>query len=1191
MNDDRSIIERLHDQGAPAPRVSLRGTEQLRAERRTGRFELVGELAEGGVGIVYKGRDLDIGREVAVKILRERYADHPELVQRLVEEAQIAGQLQHPGVVPIYELGLDADERPYFAMKLVKGSTLAALLADRDSTDTDRRRFLRVFEQVCQTIAYAHARGVVHRDLKPSNVQVLDWGFAKVLKRGGVADERAPEPPTDFTTIETLRSFGEGSNSMPGSVMGTPSYMPPEQAMGQVDLLDSRSDVFSLGAILCEILTGDPPYSRIGREAIIQAAQADLQNARDALAPCGELGAFALEAMTPQRDERPKDARFLSDAIARYLAEQDERAHEALLDEARARAEAGRADAAEKHQLRARKQTLRVAVAAVLAVVVGGASLWWASEQQRAEQDRIEEAVQLALEEASAAEGNEDYAAAIRAAERAESLSGGRGAVLLARVRDSKAERDRQQAKLVARQKLLGDLERIREERGEHNNIKRVDDAYSAAFREFGVPIRAGAGERLRSRLPTEEERIDVSTTLDLWTFLRRSKPDLQGSDWQILQSTADELDPHPLRMRIRRAILESDEQTVRELAREALEARLPAPTLYLFGGVALAHDGNEALKFWEQAVQIHPRDRWLRVGLAQRYGRGDESDAKKALAHAQAAVAVAPDSVMARNVLSEQLINAGRAEEALKFASRSKEIHPNAMYPLVSETVAVSRLRGTADGLALAQKHASDRPDIPRLATSVAICLLNEDRAKEALEVLQRIPERRRGSRYYVVLCMVARKLRNRDLIESASRWILGNSPGHPTGLIGYAEILMLDGQLDEAQEHITRALRANPRNHDTLRSAASIAYQSGDHSGSASLFRRALQAQQRCARCTYMLIGVLNVSGKHAEATRLAEDATTEFPDMAFGWRYLLTRRMAEGEYHDALMIGRRALRHCRGPEIFASVSHVLHDNLFDADSAIKIARTGLEEHPGHQSIRFQLGVALVRAGRPDLGLVELKQISSFRGWADLWRGVAMSLTQQPGAADELQRACTAMPSNEWARGWYVGALMEAKRLDEARAQVARLTDEKWKTLSIEILALARDPNTPSRPLVKLSWAVARRSYARALEFARATPVEQDMNLEAYRLQNAFTAALLTDPLAHEDALRWMREYMALSAKDGVESRAAALYALKMTSGIWFVSAPEHLAKLDEPDRVRWAEFWAEFESAMAEHRKHIR
>ena len=227
-----SILALLAQAIGPVPRVLLR---DIQAEVRspvvpptssemsvdTGRYQLFGEIAHGGMGAVLKGRDPDLGRDLAIKVLLAEYQDDPEVVRRFVEEAQIGGQLQHPGIVPVYELGRFADRRPFFTMKLVQGSTLATLFRSRATPAKDLQRFLGIFEQVCHTMAYAHARGVIHRDLKPSNVmvgsfgevQVMDWGLAKVLPQGSTADEprhRNSEPPVSI--IGTIRdSDADGS--------------------------------------------------------------------------------------------------------------------------------------------------------------------------------------------------------------------------------------------------------------------------------------------------------------------------------------------------------------------------------------------------------------------------------------------------------------------------------------------------------------------------------------------------------------------------------------------------------------------------------------------------------------------------------------------------------------------------------------------------------------------------------------------------------------------------------------------------------------------------------------------------------------------------------------------------------------------------------------------------------------------
>ncbi len=219
------------------------------------------EIGRGGMGAVYRATDLALDREVAVKLLQDRYAPGSRAAVRFLEEARITGQLQHPGIPAVYQVGTTPSGRPFLAMKLIKGDTLEALLQRGAPIDA-----LAVTEAVGKALGYAHSRRVIHRDLKPANimvgafgeVQVMDWGLAKVLgtparpESAAVADSGATA-----TEIRTPRD-SDRDDTQAGSVLGTPAYMPPEQAAGDLESVDTRSDVFGLGAILCVLLTGHP---------------------------------------------------------------------------------------------------------------------------------------------------------------------------------------------------------------------------------------------------------------------------------------------------------------------------------------------------------------------------------------------------------------------------------------------------------------------------------------------------------------------------------------------------------------------------------------------------------------------------------------------------------------------------------------------------------------------------------------------------------------------------------------------------------------------------------------------------------------------------------------------------------------------------------------------------------------------
>jgi WD40 repeat protein len=363
----------------------------------TQRYTLGEEIARGGMGVVYRATDATLGREVAVKVLHENYGPDSGVARRFADEARIAGQLQHPAIPPVHDLGTLPDGRPFLAMKLIKGATLDRLLEARPDPSADRGRFVAVFEQVCQAIAYAHSHDVIHRDLKPANVmvgsfgevQVMDWGLAKVLtSRDREGAEADPEETTSATRVLSLRD-SDGSFTQAGTVLGTPAFMPPEQALGAVGKVKARSDVFGLGAILAVILTGQPPFAGGSGETVrLLAAQGNLADCLARLNSCGaepDLVALCKRCLSPLPADRPADAGAVATAVADLRAAADARAQRAELESAAARA----------RELEVRKRQ-RLTLALVLALLLGaGAALWFAfraDENARRADDKTREA-------------------------------------------------------------------------------------------------------------------------------------------------------------------------------------------------------------------------------------------------------------------------------------------------------------------------------------------------------------------------------------------------------------------------------------------------------------------------------------------------------------------------------------------------------------------------------------------------------------------------------------------------------------------------------------------------------------------------------------------------------------------------------------------------------------------------------
>jgi serine/threonine protein kinase/tetratricopeptide (TPR) repeat protein len=300
----------------------------LQPQLRSERYVVGGFHARGGVGEIWTAEDSEIGRTVALKRLRR---DREAQKDRFLVEAQVTGQLEHPSIVPVHDLGIDEAGTPFYVMKFIHGRTLKDVLAEHhddvapggESREVQRARLLEIFVKICQTIAYAHHRGVLHRDLKPENIMlgpfgevlVLDWGMAKLHGQPG------PETAEGSRPVH-LTGSGGSTETEAGTVLGSPPYMPPEAAEGRTADVDERTDVYLLGATLYHLLTGKPPREGSSVHEIIELARtvppppprrlgADVPRA---------LEAICLKAMAHRKESRYTSVHDLVDDMERYLA-------------------------------------------------------------------------------------------------------------------------------------------------------------------------------------------------------------------------------------------------------------------------------------------------------------------------------------------------------------------------------------------------------------------------------------------------------------------------------------------------------------------------------------------------------------------------------------------------------------------------------------------------------------------------------------------------------------------------------------------------------------------------------------------------------------------------------------------------------------------------------------------------------
>jgi len=1013
------------------------------------RYELRGEIARGGVGVVFRGRDADLGRDVAVKILLERHLARSRIVERFLEEARIAGTLQHPGIVPIYDFGVLRDGRPFFTMRLVEGRTLAELLRARPSAESDRHRFLLIFERVCQAVAYAHARGVVHLDLKPANVmvgsfgevQVMDWGLSRVL----AAD--------DFAAA--------------GSVMGTPGYLSPEAARGDVRALDERADVFGLGAILCEILTGRPPIpSESADEAFRSAAAGELSAARARLrhgvddAALVELASRCLEA-TP--DARPRSAGEVAAAVSAHLGSLEERAQAARVLAAETRVKA-------ENAARARRLTVALASSLLLTFAVAGAAGWWLDRERRDRLDSTAAGVNLALADAARFEGEArsggqsslatwDQAAA--SVERARSLlrAGESSPALASRVEEAATtildaqtkahERARQidlDAAMVAR------LENVRAPEGsdfDPGDNERLDAEFAAAFREYGIDVDALPSDVAALAVAKSRIALALVVTLDDWADRRLHVKSTHWSrdDGLRLLEIADRADPDERRKSLRSCLRSDDAESLRKLAADGELASWPKETLVLLGR-QLHRSGHtdRGLEVLQLAQELHPDDFRINFDLGcllDRAAPGRKPDAIRCFSMARAA---RPENVEALHRLGREYFGPGEYERGLRLFLEATARRPNDGHLLahlgglqVETTGAESALPTLREAVRLEPEDSYAWFHLGRALYSLSRWDESEAANLEAIE----LEKGDYASAWINVGYARGAKSDHAGEMEAYRRAF----EHHPNlaELESIADRLARLEAWSEARPVVQRCLELRPRSPGAHRRWGVILRHSGDRAGARAELCEAVRLDPDDSENHYELAVTCREDGDVDGATASLREAVRLRPDAMFYRRELALLYAARGREADAIVELREAVRllpemHDWGIALAWTLSMASDPELRNPAEAVEVARRSISYHADAPEYWMTLGVALYRLGDSRGAADALAHAGSLRSGADALDRLFLAMaTERLGdhaaaldlyreaLAPEAPRSCT---PDEWAR-----ARREAAELIEPR------------------------------------------------------------------------------------------------------------------------------------------------------------
>jgi tetratricopeptide (TPR) repeat protein len=840
-----------------------------------GPYKLVEPIGEGGMGSVWMAQQTEpVRRLVAVKLIKAGM-DSRQVIARFEAERQALALMDHPNIARVLDGGTTGGGRPYFVMDLVKGMPITRYCDEHRLTPRQR---LELFIPVCQAVQHAHQKGIIHRDLKPSNVlvalydgrpvpKIIDFGIAKA----------AGQQLTDKTLVTGF-----------GAIVGTLEYMSPEQAeVNQLDI-DTRSDIYSLGVLLYELLTGSPPFRRteLTRAGMLEmlrvireqepsrpstklstaeglptlAANRGMEPSRLTRLLRGELDWIAMKALEKDRNRRYETANGFAMDVLRYLADE---AVQACPPSAWYRL---------RKFARRNKGGLAVAALVLFFLALLGSGAGWVVRDRSARVAALREAVTASLDKVADLRQRSRWDEARVVLEQVRQRLGPSGA------EDLRRQVEQTEADLALVDRLDAARMRAVAMAGRGFDTASAVREYAAAFREAGVGEETEAPEVVADRIRSSAVREPLVEAVDDWA-VRVGKEAPKRRAW--LLAVARAADPDPWRDRFRDAAVWDDRTALERLAREAKVDELSPQILSALGRLLVNLDAD-AMPLLTAAQRRYPSDFWLNTNSGTALFRADRLD--EAIGYYRVALALRPAASAAYNNLGTVLNQKGRVDEAIVEYHKALEFDPKNVGAQINLAEAL-RVKGRVDEAITDLKRAIEfDPRIARAHYNLGHALWNKGRADEAI------------AEYYKAIELDPEDVTTHNRVGNAL-WIKGRVDG---AIAEYRRAIELDpkyvsarnylgmalrdkGRVDEAIAEFRKAIEINPKDAPTRNNLGKALRDKGRVDEGIAELKRAIELDPEKASALYDLGIAVKARGDLDEATTAFEDAIRRQPDFA--------------------------------------------------------------------------------------------------------------------------------------------------------------------------------------------------------------------------------------------------------------------------------------------------------------------